>query len=63
VTSVDVDVISTSEIVLGQEKPLPIPPNMAIAIILEVCQFFAPLTQLQKDVLNDGNPNLKPVAP
>jgi hypothetical protein len=63
VTSVELDVVTTSEIALGQEKPLPIPPNIAYAIVLEVAQFFMPLTQQQKDMLNDMNPNPKPLAP
>lgn len=62
-TTVEVDVISTSNIVIGQERPLPIPPNMATAIIQEVVAFFMPFQQMPKDMLNDGNPNLKPVAP
>jgi hypothetical protein len=63
VNSVELDVVTTSEIALGQEKPLPIPPNMAYAICLEVAQFFMPLTQQQKDMLNDGNSNIKPLQP
>ena len=63
VDSVEVDAVTTSAIALGQEKPLPIPPNVAWAIVVEVSQFFAPLNQQQKDMLNDANPNLKPVAP
>jgi hypothetical protein len=63
VTSVEVDAVTTSEVALGQEKPLPIPPNVAFAICMEVAQFFMPLTQQQKDMLNDANPNLKPIAP
>lgn len=63
VTSVEVDVVTTSEVALGQEKPLPIPPNIAFAIVSEVSAFFMPLTQQQKDMLNDMNPNIKPVAP
>ena len=63
VDSVELDVVSTSEIALGQDRPLPIPPNLAWNIVLEVSQFFLPLNQQQKDMLNDMNPNNKPVAP
>lgn len=62
VLSVDVDAVTTSQVALGQDKPLPIPPNMAYAIVMEVAQFFMPLTQAQKDMLNDFNPNNKPLA-
>ena len=62
-TTVEVEVISTSDIAMGQERPLPIPPNMAIAIITEVVGFFMPFQQMPKDMLNDASPNLKPVAP
>ena len=62
VLSVDIDAVSTSEIALGQEKVLPIPPNIAYTIIMEVAQFFMPLTQAQKDMLFDMNPNPKPLA-
>lgn len=63
VTSVELDVVTTSEIALGQEKPLPIPPNLANLIVLEVASFFMPLNQQQKDYLNDGSSNAKPLAP
>lgn len=63
VTDVEIDAVSTSEIALGQDKPLPIPPNIAYAICLEVSQFFMPLTQPQKDMLNDYSSNPKPLAP
>ncbi len=63
VNSVELDVVTTSEIALGQDKPLPIPPAIAYAIVFEVASFFMPLTQQQKDMLNDGNPNPKPLAP
>lgn len=63
VSSVEVDVVTTSEVAIGQEKPLPIPPNIAFSVIAEVVTFFMPLTQQQKDMLNDMNPNNKPVAP
>jgi len=63
VTSVEVDAVTTSAIALGQDKPLPIPPNMAFAIMVEVSTFFMPLTQQQKDMLYDMNPNPKPLAP
>ncbi len=62
VQSVELDVVSTSAIALGQDKPLPIPPNIAYAIVAEVAAFFIPLTQAQKDMLNDMNPNVKPLA-
>lgn len=62
VTSVDIDAISTSASVLSENKPLPIPPNVAFAIILEVSQFFMPLTQGQKDMLFDLSSNPKPLA-
>jgi hypothetical protein len=64
VTTVEIDVISTSEILVGLEKALPIPPNIADLIIKEVAQFFLPLTtQGMKDMLADGNSNNKPLAP
>lgn len=62
VTSVEVDVVTTSEVAVGQEAPLPIPPDMAFTIVLEVAQFLMPLTQVQKDMLNDMSPNNKPFA-
>lgn len=62
-TTVSVDAISTSEVLVGQDKPLPIPPNIADVIVKEVSQFFLPLsTQGIKDYTQDNNSNIKPLA-
>lgn len=62
VTKVDIDVVSTSEAVLGQDKTISIPSDIADAVVKEVAIFFVPAMQAQKDMLNDNNPNIKPVA-
>lgn len=61
IESCDIDVISTSENVLGLTSPMPITSDMAEIMISKTVQFFMPGMSVPKDTLNDNNPNTKPI--
>lgn len=61
IESCDIDVISTSDNVIGLDSTIPITSDMAEELVKKTVAFFMPGMATIKDTLNDNNPNSKPL--
>ena len=61
ITQVDIDAVSTSENVLGEDVNLPIPGDVSFAIIQDVLSIFGVLMGGEKDMTNNNNSNIVPL--